>query len=181
MSLFSRFFKKQNEQQSFNVPQGIQDFIDGKKGTLTSADIDPVGTELFNGFLKAMDLKKEGKLSEAEKLLIKSTEPPSIYKGHYRQLFRIWRQFNREDLKANNFQEVMNRVLKMCRLDDEMINEMLRYWSIQQNRKLPKDYFKKDRNLLISDAKALKKAATALQNEKYIALSEKLISQISKK
>jgi len=181
VSIFGWFSKKKSDESLANISQGAQDFIDGKKNTLTSADIDPEGTALFNNYLKAMELKKEEKFSEAESLLIMSTKPPSVYKGHYRELFKLWRQFNREDLKAKKYQEVMDRVVNMYHLDSEMIDEMLRYWSIQQKRKLPKDYFDKSRNLLISDAKALKKSAESLGNEGNLILANKLIGRFGKK
>ncbi len=181
VSIFGWFSKKKNEESLTNISQGVKDFIDGKKNTLTSEDIDPKGIALFNNYLKAIELKKEEKFSEAESLLLMSTKPPSIYKGHYRELFKLWRQFNRDDLKAKKYQEVMDRVINMYHLDDEMIDEMLRYWSIQQKRKLPTDYFDKSRNLLISDAKKLKKSAESLQNEEYFFLADKLIDRLGKK
>jgi hypothetical protein len=147
------------------------------KNTLSFTNIDTKGAVLVDGFQKAMVLKKEGRFSEAEALLIKSTEPPSIYKGHYQELFKIWRQFNRNDLKANKYQEVSNRVLNMLRIDDEM----LRYWSIQQKTKLPEGYFDNDRNILVSDTKTLKKSAVSLLNEGNIILSYKLIGSLAQK
>ena len=181
MNIFSWFLKKPKEKSPTSISPGAKDSLDGKKNTLSSVDIDPEGAALFDGFQKAMELKKQGKFSEAEALLIKSTEPPSIYKGHYRELFKVWRQFNRDDLKAKEYEKVTGRIINMLRLDDEMIDEMLRYWSIQQNRKLPKDYFETSRNILVSDAKALKKSAELLQNEENIILSEKLIERFAKK
>ena len=181
MNILSWLFKKRDNGSSSTLSQGAQDFLDGKKNTLTSADIDPEGTELFEGFQKAMVLKKEGKFAQAEKILINSCEPPSTYKGHYRELFKIWRQYNRDDIKAEKYHEVSERVLKMLRLDDEMIKEMLRYWSIQQRRELPQDYFNADRNLRVSDAKALRKTAEALKNNENLALAESLIKRFAKK
>ena len=181
MSLFNWFSKKTNENLSTHISQGAKDFIDGKKNTLTSADVNPEGATVYARFQKAMELKKEGKFLEAEPLLIKSTEPPSIYHGHYRELFKVWRQFNRNDLKAEKYKEVSSRVLNMYRLDNEMINEMLRYWSIQHEKKLHKNFFDKYRNLLIGDAKALKKSAESLQDEDSFVLSKKLIERFDKK
>lgn len=181
MNIFSWLFRKQHEESSPPLSQGAKDFLEGKKDTLTFADIDPEGAMLFDGFLKAMELKREGKLAEAEKLLINSCEPPSIYTGHYRELFKIWRQLNRDDIKAKKYQAVTERVLKMLTLDDEMIREMLRYWSIQQSKGLPQDYFDSYRNLLVSDAKALKKSAEAMQNKENLELANSLIGRFAKK
>ncbi|MGM0429771.1 MAG: hypothetical protein ACQEQ2_05680 [Pseudomonadota bacterium] len=175
MSFLKNFFGFNTPKPKQQIAPGAQDFIGGKKDTLTFADIDPEGAALFDGFQEAMELKKEGKFREAEALLLKSTNPPSIYKGHYRELFKIWRKLNREALKADNFEDVESRVLKMVRLDEEMITKMLHYWGVQQKRKLPLDYFDKDRNILLSDVKALKKAAEALENKSSIVLAEKFL------
>ena len=181
MSLLSWLFQKKNKKNTVNLSQGAKDFIEGKKDELTSSDIDPEGDILLSNFESAITLKKAGKLSEAEKLLIKSCEPPSIYTGHYRELFRIWRQFNRDDIKEKNYQVVIERVLRMLCFDDEMIQEMRRYWSIQQDRKLSLDYFDGYRNLLVSDAKALKKASEALNQESNLTLAKKLILSFAEK
>lgn len=63
MGLFSWFFKKERKStlSRDGLSQGAIDFLDGKKSTLTSEDIDPVGFALFKGYEKAMELKKQGK------------------------------------------------------------------------------------------------------------------------
>lgn len=180
MGLFSLFSRKKTNQNSFPMSQGALDFLEGKKDTLTSADVDPEGTEKYAGYERAMALKKSGKLSEAAELLTKSCNPPSIYKGHYRELFKIWRQFNRDDLNASRHQEVIDRIITMIRLDQEMIKEMLQYWSIQQKRQLPPDYFNNDRNLLVSDAKALKKAAEALGQNDNASIAIEFLQRFAK-
>ncbi|ETX10229.1 hypothetical protein MUS1_03730 [Marinomonas ushuaiensis DSM 15871] len=141
----------------------------------------PTEAELLEGYKKAMQLKKEGKVLAAEKLLMKSCVPASVYKGHYKELFKIWRQYNRDDLKAKKYRKVSDRVQKMLKLDDEMIAEMLRYWGTEQKKNLPEDYFDSDRNLLISDAKALRVAAEALQENKNVELADSLMEKFSKK
>ena len=65
---------------------------------------------------------------------------------------------------------VVARVRKMVRMDDEMINEMLCHWSHVLQRPLPTGYFDGDRNLLLTDARVLHKAAIEEMNEE--ALSE---------
>lgn len=177
MNFLKKLFGLNTAKPPQQLSPGAQDFIDGKKNTLTFADVDPEGAALFQGFQKAMELKKEGKLKEAECLLLKSTNPPSTYKGHYKELFKIWRQWNRDALKAKNFSEVESRVLTMIKLDEEMIVTMLHYWGAQQKRALPADYFDRDRNLLVSDVKALKKAAEALDNKENIVFSKELLQK----
>lgn len=132
---------------------------------MTSADVDPDGAEKFAYYEAAIATKSEGKLEKAAKLLEKSCVPPSIYKGHYRELFQIWRNFNRQDLKEKEYNRVIDRVKKMIRYDNEMIEEMLKYWSKMQNRKLPSNYFDRDRNLKMTDVKALISAAERVRNE----------------
>lgn len=180
MGLFKWFSWKKSNRDSPALTQGEREFLEGKKDTLTSADIDPEGAEKYVGYNGAMALKKAGNLSEAAELLLKSCDPPSIYKGHYRELFKIWRQFNRDDLKANRHQEVVDRVLTMIRFDEEMIQEMLQQWGIAQHRKLPLDYFDNDRNLLVSDAKALKSAAEALEQKDNVRVAEELVERFAK-
>lgn len=182
MGLFGWIFKKTHtiDEPRSGLSKGAIDFLDGKSIGFTAADIDPAGSALLVGYQKAMELKKQGKLIEAADLLLKSTQPASIYHGHYRELFRIWRQFNKEDLKDMKYREVSDRVKIMHRLDNEMIEEMLSYWGERQNRKLPKDFFDKDRNLLVSDIKALRKSAEALKNNEDITLSANLFLRFKK-
>jgi len=181
MGLFQWFSEKTIDEDSPDLSQSASEFLEGKRNYLTSADVDPEGAENYNRYGRAMALKKDGKFSDAAELLLKSCEPPSIYTGHYKELFKIWRQFNRVDLKAHRYQEVVGRVLKMIRFDDEMIREMVRYWSIQQNRKLTSDYFDNDRNLLVSDVKVLYKASVVLRQKDNMQLAANLIERFTKK
>lgn len=89
MSVLKQLIGSNTSKPKHPIAPGAQDFIDGKKDTLTFADADQEGAALFQGFQKAMVLKKEGKCREAETLLLKSTNPSSIYKGHYKELFKI--------------------------------------------------------------------------------------------
>lgn len=85
MNFWKKLFRSDASKSEQPITPGSQDFIDGKKNTLTFADIDPEGAALFQGFQEAMEHKKNGQFREAEALLLKSTNPPSIYKGHYRE------------------------------------------------------------------------------------------------
>ena len=168
MGLFKWLSSRTRKAVDADLTQGAMDFLEGRKDTLTSADIDPEGAEKYANYVRAVLLKKDGDIRKAAMLLMKSCEPPSIYKGHYEELFKIWRQLNREDLKNGKYEIVANRVLKMIQFDDEMIIEMLSHWGEVQKRRLPKDCFDSDRNLKVTDAKALLKAGTELKNEQYI-------------
>ena len=144
-------------------------------------DVDPDGTKKYNNYVRAMSLKKAGDFDSAAKLLESSCNPPSIYKGHYCELFKIWRQKNKEDIKKGNYKTVLDRILIMIRYDEEMIAEMLSYWSKQQKRNLPTDYFDKDRNLKKSDAKILFKAAQILNEIELMQKASFLLNKFSKK
>lgn len=139
-------------------------FLSGRSSELSSAEIDPESTAAFSRYEMAMAHKAAGRLSEAASLLELSCQPPSIYKGHYRELFKVWRSLNRDDLKTGNHAAVAQRVQTMIRFDDEMIATMLRHWGDVQGRPLPKHYFNGDRNLRQIDLKALISSAKAVGN-----------------
>jgi len=180
MGTFDWFVRKHESRSYDGLTQGARDFLAGKTNILTSADVDPEGAKKLAGYQKAMALKKAGRLFEAAEILQKSCNPPSIYKGHYRELFRIWRQFNRTDITGRKYNDIVDRVLTMIRYDGEMVHEMLRYWSIQRRQELPFDSFDRDKNLLVSDAKALKKAAEELQQDNNVQIATKLIESFGK-
>lgn len=155
----------------------VEDFLSGKTNTLLARDVDPAETGLFDNYTQAMALKQEGRLVEAAQLLEKSCRPASIYKGHYRALFVIWRQFNKHDMSAKRHKAVVRRVLKMIKYDDQMIAKMLKQWSKVQKRQLPEDYFYRDRNLKVTDAKTLLKAATAAGDAEAVQVAEKALAR----
>ena len=109
------------------------------------------------GYADAYDrgraLRLAGDLYAAEKVLLPATRPPSIYKGLYRELLMVYRAWNRIDFKSANPAAVVDRCRLMKRLDDEMIAEMLAYWSAAQGRNLPADYFNDSRNYTSGDEK----------------------------
>ena len=160
-----------------SLTSGALAFLEGRSDVLTSADIDPANTEAFGRYERAMSLKASGDLAGAAALLELSCLPPSIYKGHYRELFKIWRHSNRAALAKADYKAVVTRVLRMVEMDDELIEAMLGHWSTVQERSLPADYFDSDRNLLVSDAKALCKAATACQDEEAVARAKALLAR----
>ncbi len=56
---------------------------------------------------------------------------PHIFHGHYNRLFTAWRQLNKEDLASCSYNDVIERVIKTIKLNDEMLAEMSTYWSKQ--------------------------------------------------
>jgi len=159
----------------------VERFLDGELPVLTARDVDPTNARLYGNYTEAMKCKEQGELTTAASLLEESCKPPSIYKGHYRELFKIYRQWNREDVEAGRYEPVVERVLKMVRYDDEMIKCMLEYWSEVNRRHLPVHHFDKDRNLKVSDAKALLKAATGLNRNDAMKIARKWTSHFERK
>jgi hypothetical protein len=155
---------------------GAVAFLEGRRDTLTSANVDPLNAEAYARYERAMSLKASGELAAAAALLELSCSPPSIYKGHYRELFKIWRQMNRTAVSAGDYGVVIARVRSMAQMDDELVRAMLDHWSKVQKRVLPENYFDNDRNLLVSDAKTLRKAAMGCGDEKAIDLANTLIA-----
>lgn len=151
-----------------------------QRGYLTSADIDPDGCARTGEYFEAEGLAKAGDVVGALAILTRLCSEPNIYKGHYRLLFRLHRQLNKDDLKAGEFVAVRDRVLDMIRMDDEMIGTMLIYWSEVQRRKLGPRYFDGDRNLKVSDVKALLAAAEALKDRKAVSQAKKLIERFER-
>ncbi|MCK4087568.1 hypothetical protein HCY58_10965 [Acinetobacter radioresistens] len=125
-------------------------------------------------------LKKNGQLKEAANLLEDSCRKPHIFHGHYKRLFMVWRQLNKEDLTACNYKTVIERVIKIIKLNDEMLTEMSTYWSKVHGVRRTKSYFAKYSHVKISDGKILLKAALAIQDKKSIKIAEKLIRSFEK-
>ena len=151
-----------------------------ERGFLTSADIDPEGSQRTAEYFEAERLTKSGDIKAALEILERLCSQPNIYKGHYRLLFQLHRQTNKDDLKAGNLEVVRDRVLNMIRLDEEMISTMLTYWSEMQRRKLGPHYFDADRNLKVTDAKALLAAAEAMRDRKLATQAKKLIERFER-
>ncbi|MBP8005302.1 MAG: hypothetical protein KAZ18_00115 [Acinetobacter sp.] len=125
-------------------------------------------------------LKKDGKLKEAADLLEESCKEPHIFHGHYKRLFMVWRQLNKEDLNNEIYHPVVTRVLKTIQMNNEMLFEMSTYWSKQHGVRRTKAYFSKYSHVKITDGKALLKAAISLQDKKSIKIANKLIKSFEK-
>lgn len=114
--------------------------------------------DLVDNFLLAMEVKKSGDLQKAAKMLELSTNPPSIYKGHYEQLFIIYRKFYRQDMQDGNYQAVINRINRMIKLDNEMLEIIAHYRTTVQNNPCNIDDIKDESNIKVTDLKTLQKA-----------------------
>lgn len=137
-----------------------------------SFDLDPCGAEMTSRFEKAMLLKGEGLDEEVEALLLKSTNPPSIYHGHYRELFIIWRRRVKAHVKARRGHDAVALLTKMLVLNEEMINEMCRYWGQIHKIERTPDYFMPYSKITKTDVASLKKYALACGEEKSLTLAE---------
>lgn len=139
---------------------------------LRSCDVDPYGAEMTSRFEKAMSLKGKGLDEEMEALLLKSTNPPSIYHGHYRELFIIWRKRVKAYIKERRERDAVALLTKMLALNEEMVNEMCRYWGqIHQIERTP-DYFMSYSKITKTDLAKLKKHALACGDEHALSLVE---------
>ena len=121
--------------------------------------------DYLDNYLKALEVKKMGDLHKAVEMLKISCEPPTIYKGHYRELFKIFRILNKQDLKNDCYQQVIERVNLALRYDEEMLAELCRYWSSVHGETYDRAYFEKDSNVKISDIKHLLQASLAINDE----------------
>lgn len=161
-----------NKYLGWDVLIDITDYLDvpARDEALIKLDI----LDRFEG------LKIKGQIREAADLLEDSCKEPHIFHGHYNRLFTAWRQLNKEDLASCNYNDVIERVIKTIKLNDEMLAEMSTYWSKQHGVRRTKAYFSKYSHIKISDGKALMKAATAVQDKKAIKVAEKLINSFAK-
>lgn len=114
--------------------------------------------DLVDNYLLAMEVKKSGDLQKAAKMLELSTNPPSIYKGHYEQLFIIYRKFYRQDMQDGNYQAVIDRINRMIKLDNEMLKAIVLHRTNIQNNPCTLDDVKDESNIKVSDLKTLQKA-----------------------
>jgi hypothetical protein len=129
----------------------------------------------FDLYTSAMEDRRKGNLITAAEKLGWICSQGSIGTGHYAELFKIWRLFNKEDLKVNNYSAILKRIENMIALDERMIRLMLKHWGGVHNTKYPNNYFDGYRNLKISDVKTLLKAATALNRGDLIKKAQELI------
>ena len=155
--------------------------MDGDIHQLGPKDLDPEGYANYQRYEDAMKAKASGDLETAARLLEQSCNPPSIYSGHYRELFKIYRKKNREDLEAEAYPAVVHRVRQMIKYDEELIRAMLSYWGERQGRKLPPAHFDGSRNFKVTDAKALLRAGEALGDQAAIQEGRRCVRRFDRK
>lgn len=132
-------------------------------------------------FDEAMAAKVSGDLVQAALLLRRAVSPPSIYHGHYRELFKIYRMLNKADMASGDLRSAASRLLEMVHLETEMIAEMLRYWSEVNRRRLPLDHFDSYRKLGVNDAKLLAICAARLCDASMAVKAEELVVTIRRR
>lgn len=133
--------------------------------------------EIYSRYQEAERLLANGELEKAALILEKSCDPPSIYHGHYRKLFQVWRKQNKMDLKEKNYDFVIDRVLKAIKYNKEMLLEMADYWGKQNNKKLPAKHFQSYSHLKIMDIKNLLVASEKLDRKDLITLAKKKLTK----
>ncbi|EFE7739090.1 hypothetical protein [Escherichia coli] len=111
--------------------------------------------EMVMRYGKAMEMKKAGDLKAVEELLLPSVSPPSIYHGHYRELFINWRKMIKQHLSEGMNADALSLLKKMFILDREMLAAMKDYWSAVQGKRLTEDYFSTYSKINKSDIKMI--------------------------
>ncbi|MDJ0087718.1 hypothetical protein [Pantoea allii] len=139
---------------------------------IRSCDIDPYVEEMTLRFQKAMSLKGKGLDEEIEELLLRSTNPPSIYHGHYRELFIIWRKRVKEYIKERREHDAVVLLTNMLSLNEEMIDEMCRYWGQIHQVEITAEYFMSYSKITKTDLANLKKCALACGEDHALEFAE---------
>lgn len=128
----------------------------------------------------AMAYKKSGLLDKAVELLENSTNPPTIYHGHYGELFIIYQIFNKRDMQHHCYEQVIERITKMLRLNQEMLNAMIKHHRQVHSMQIPDDYFDGYSKIKITDLKTLLKASTMIGDDKTFQTANYLIQNFKR-
>jgi len=128
----------------------------------------------------AMEAKKVGNTNLVIEMLIPSVVPPSIYKGHYKELFVAYRKKNKNSIKEGKVMEAIDKLKEMIKLDSEMIDLMYNNWS--KSFFLPKrrEYFLAQSNIKITDIKLLLQLSIQENDNEGISLAEDKIKKYQK-
>lgn len=140
-------------------------------------NIDPDGFNLLQNYEQAMIFKQQGNYGEEERFLIPSVNPPSIYTGHYRELFIIWRMVIKMYIKQGKDSEVVSLIKRMINLDEEMILKLCKYWSERHETERSREYFIGTSNLKITDIKYLKNSSLACADNDGVLLADKYLAE----
>ncbi|ELY6360289.1 hypothetical protein C5952_17700 [Cronobacter sakazakii] len=145
---------------------------------ITSADIVGYNADMLSRYERAMLMKAAGNYDEAEELLLPSVNPPSIYHGHYRELFILWRKKIIRLSKLGDDKAVIELLLRMFKLNAEMLNEMARYWSEIHGVERKVEYFASYSKINKTDITLLKRYANNIDNiEEYLKAEKYLLSK----
>lgn len=134
--------------------------------------------EFYERYELAMEAKKAGNIDLVIELLTPSVIPPSIYNGHYRELFIAYRNKNKKSIKEGNIIFVIIILKKMLRLDNEMIDLMYHNWSRSFVSSQDREYFFSQSNIKITDMKLLLKLSTKLYDSEGLILAKEKIQCI---
>lgn len=134
--------------------------------------VDPEGSEFYSRYIQAIAMKQEKRFNEVESLLMPSVEPPSIYHGHYRELFVAFRHRIKALEKNSEHQAIVALLLKMIRLNNEMLQKMSDHWSPIHGVYRPPSYFTNYSKINNTDLKKLVKHATALNDVDAVSIAE---------
>ncbi len=157
----------------------ISDYYKTKEllSALEYKNIDPDGFKLIENYEQAMLFKQQGNYGEEERFLLPSVNPPSIYTGHYRELFIIWRMVIKMYAKQGKDMDIVSLLKRMISLDEEMLSELCRYWSERHGTVRNREYFIGSSNLKVNDIKHLKNASISCADNEGILLADKYLSE----
>jgi len=89
----------------------------------------------------------------------------TVHESHYREQFCVWRELNAAEVAQGQFESASQRVCKMIRFDEELVEEMRMLSALDSGEMPPREHFAHHRNLELADLQLLLEAAGALSNE----------------
>ncbi|EKY1998821.1 hypothetical protein QU500_002259 [Cronobacter sakazakii] len=143
---------------------------------IKSSDVDPYGTEMLSRYEQSMLMKEKGNFDEAERLLISSVNPPSIFHGHYGELFKLWRKKIRKLIKAGDVNAALELLSLMFKLNSEMLDAMASYWSKIHGVERRVEYFASYSKINKTDIALFKKYSAKDANLDEVLKAEKYIT-----
>ncbi|WP_241596010.1 hypothetical protein [Rosenbergiella epipactidis] len=132
--------------------------------------------EMYSRYELAMKMKSEGNIDEVERLLLPSVIPPSIYHGHYRELFINWRKKIYLHEKAAEYSKIVSLIKLMIKLDAELLHKMREYWSPIHGVDRSPEYFFRYSKIKKTDLKKLQKYSEIIGDMDGKFLAESLLN-----
>lgn len=131
---------------------------------LDAKDIFPETSALLEKYEAAMLLKKNGNFLAAERILVELTSKPSIYHGHYRELFILQRKRIKQLVASEEYAEALSLLEGMVEKNESMINAMCDYWSPIHGVKREKAYFSSYGKINKTDTKLIEQLKSKIRD-----------------